>query len=142
MKLIKFLFAALLIVSVFSCKKSIDTIDDAKIVPYTPQSERRFIRIGKPSGQFTEQEYSQLSINYSYVLFAKFHANFDIKLQHEAATRLKQLSNSIKVFPYFNTKIWHNNYNTGWVETGYVPFNNNWLLKDINGNLIFKTTNL
>lgn len=99
----------------------------------TPQSERRFIRVGATGGrQFTDAEFRYLADNFNYVLFTKYHGGYDIQLHHEAARRLKELNPQIRVFPYFSAKYWYEQNRWG------TEIDPTWLLRDNAGQIVDK----
>ena len=99
----------------------------------SPVAQRRFIRIGETTGaQFSPGALKYLADNFGVVLFAKFHGNWVIDAQHEAATKLKALRPELAVFPYFSMKYW---FDTNRWGTEPDPA---WLLRDTDGRLVKK----
>jgi hypothetical protein len=102
---------------------------------YAPHPERRFIRVGTDNGeQFTDEEFQTLAREYDIVLLAKFHAGYDIAKQHEAAQRLHELRPDIEVYPYWSTKYWFDKDKQMGLE-----FNDDWYLRDNDGNVIIRS---
>jgi hypothetical protein len=109
----------------------------SRVTTAAPQPDRRFLRIGKDSGQFTDSEYTTIATNYDYVLLSKLHGAWDVNAAHEAARELKERRPQIKVFPYMNTKLWYTYNVEGWQEPNFAPvFDDSWLLRDVQGNVV------
>jgi len=99
---------------------------------YTSQPERRYLTIGTNDGsQFTEEAYADIAANYDVVVFAKFHAGWDVARHHEATRRLKELNPDLEVYAYMSTKYWFNGFD--WGEDAIDPA---WFLRDRTGAVI------
>lgn len=98
----------------------------------TPSKTDQFIWIGHQGqgAQFTEKEYQQIAANYAYVIFAKYHAGWDINKHHEAARELKKRNPQLKVFPYFSAILWFNQNQFG------QDFKEDFYLHDRRGNKV------
>ncbi|MDQ6840025.1 MAG: putative glycoside hydrolase family 15 protein [Actinomycetota bacterium] len=99
---------------------------------YVPQPDLRFISVGTNTGQqFTDDQFRVLADNFGVVMFAKFHAGWDITKQHEAASRLMAMKPDMKVYPYFSTKYWfdQNRWNGATINPA-------WFLRDNQGKLV------
>jgi hypothetical protein len=94
--------------------------------------ERRFIRIGASTRSFSDEQIEELVARYDYVMFTKFHVDFDIQAQHADARRLVAADPDVKVLPYFSTRYWFEQNQWG------VDIDPDWLLRDEEGNLVPK----
>jgi hypothetical protein len=105
--------------------------DPLAALAYGTAPERRYITIGTNDGeQFSDDEYRQIADNYDVVVFAKFHAGWDVQLHHEAARKLKELAPDIDVYAYMSTKYWFDASRWG------VEPDTDWFLRDKNGDPI------
>ena len=85
----------------------------------------KFIWVGRPNDQFTDEQFEALAKNYDLVVLAKFHAEWDHEKHDAAARKLKELNPNIKVLIYFPMS-----YRFRKDTYGQTTFKDEWVLYD------------
>ena len=116
-------------------RTKIQILDDDFLDPPPPIfSANSSTWIGTFGRKFSVDELDTIATNSAVVVLAKFHAQFDIEEHHSEAQQLLTRNPDLKIYPYFNSKIW-------FIESDWnTQPDPRWLLRDANGDLIVYDT--